>query len=349
MRVVHEEAGLGDAIRAGFARAGLTVDVSASAGESARAVVAKHEGDVVLWVGDTTKREEAWGAGVTEIVTSIDDVVTIGRLFLASKGNSRAILDGQFDDTLTVFQTIRALCATGRSGVLTLVRGFRRAEIRFYKGEVTSAQVGVMQGQSAFHQLLLWTNARFEWRRELVVRRAQIPLPHAEALAQAERFASEYTSASGGLSPSDVFEQDAGRVHALIGVLPTEVYSVLGLFDGRRTIADALEDSPFRMFETLRIVLRAIEVSLLTRSVAPFGSELSGRDQVERWLAADEAKVSSDPSIGKLRRAARAGNRSGDTDWAALIPSAGGLDRTSVTTVVPATTASGEVGGTGED
>ena len=57
---------------------------------------------------------------------------------------------------------MRALSASSSKGVLTLVRGFRRGELRLYEGEVTSAQLGGLHGLAAFHQLLLWPEARFE-------------------------------------------------------------------------------------------------------------------------------------------------------------------------------------------
>ena len=41
------------------------------------------------------------------------------------------------------------------------------------------------------HQLLLWTEARFEYQREDVVRRQQIPMSHDELFADAERFLEE--------------------------------------------------------------------------------------------------------------------------------------------------------------
>ena len=61
-------------------------------------------------------------------------------------------------------------------GPITVSRTYFNDDTLFYEGEVTSAQVGLIHGQAAFHQLLLWTDARFELHRKELVRRQQIPL-----------------------------------------------------------------------------------------------------------------------------------------------------------------------------
>jgi hypothetical protein len=143
------------------------------------------------------------------------------------------------------------------------MRGLRRGEVRFYKGEVTSAQVGLIHGQAAFHQLLLWTDARFDFSHEDIVRRQQIPLSPDELFADAERFLEGVRESAGSLSPATVLEQDVQRVQNLGPQIPTEVHGVLRMFDGHRVLADVLEDSPYRVFETLRVAQKAVEAGLL--------------------------------------------------------------------------------------
>ncbi len=159
------------------------------------------------------------------------------------------------------------------------------AEVRFYRGEVTSAQVGLIHGQAALHQLLLWTDARFDYHHEDIVRRQQIPLPSAELFADAQRFLEGVRDSAGRLSPAMVLEQDVARVHQLGKQIPTEVHGVLRMFDGHRVLADVLEDSPYRVFETLRVAQRAIDAGLLrttaaTRPKATWRTVLA----IEDWL-----------------------------------------------------------------
>lgn len=326
--VVQNDRRAADAVRLGFEREGVTVVVpdADDGGKAAAAlvdadtvlVVAGAEGNEaarallvtlskacrdggsdgpdapLLWVGNGVARREAWAAGADEVLEQpayLRDVVTVGKLLAGRRFGQRSQVTGDLGDYFGVFYLVRALAATGRSGVLTLVRGLRRGEVRFYEGELTSAHMGGLHGQAGFHQLLLWTEARFEWRHEPIVQRRQIPLPHEEVLAQAERFLGDIRDVAGGLSPAAIYEQDMQRIQAMAKQLPTEVYGVLRLFDGNRTVADVVEDSPFRVFETLRVGHRAVEVGLLRRVESQ--KPRTGRRAVlavEEWLVGNDSK-----------------------------------------------------------
>ncbi|MBA3465511.1 MAG: DUF4388 domain-containing protein, partial [Deltaproteobacteria bacterium] len=220
----------------------------------------------IVFSGRGVRRTDAEAAGADEVVLHpafLRDVVTIGRLLRGQPAEKREHLVGSLAETTGVYTLVRALAALGRSAVLTLIRGLRRGEVRFFHGEVTSAQVGLIHGQAAFHQLLLWTEARFEFHHEDVVRRQQIPMSPEELFVDAERFLQGVRDSSGQLSPSMVLEQDMVRITSLGKQIPTEVHGVLRMFDGHRVLADVLEDSPYRVFETLRVAQRACDVGLL--------------------------------------------------------------------------------------
>jgi hypothetical protein len=246
----------------------------------------------LVFAGRGVLRSDAEAAGADEVVLRpayLRDVVTIGRLLRGVPAASRSHLVGSLVELTGVFTLVRAFAALGRSATLTLVRGLRRGEIRFYHGEVTSAQVGMIHGQAALHQLLLWTDARFDYHHEDVVRRHQIPLSHHELFADAGGFLEGMRDSSGALSPSMVLEQDLPRVQSFGKQIPTEVYGVLRMFDGYRVLADVLEDSPYRVFETLRVAQRAIEAGLL-RVVDKPRPRITWRAilAIEDWLVGGE-------------------------------------------------------------
>ena len=223
----------------------------------------------IVFAGRGVDRLEAEDAGADEVLLQpayLRDVVTVGRLLYGQPVARRGHLVGNLADTTTVLSLVRAFAAVGRSAVLTLIRGLRRGEVRFYHGEVTSAQVGLLNGQAALHQLLLWTDARFDYRYEDIVRRQQIPLDRDELYADAERFLEGVRESSGRLSPAMVLEQDVPRLTSLGKQIPLEVFSVLRMFDGHRVLADVLEDSPYRVFETLRVAQLALEAGLLRQA-----------------------------------------------------------------------------------
>jgi hypothetical protein len=274
-------------------------DAATVLGAIANAVEGAGVDPPVLYVGNGATRGEAWELGANEVLdppTYLRDIVTIGKLLAGTKPGHRAIVHGDLGDTFGVFYLIRALAAMGRSGVLFLARGLRRGEVRFFAddggaGEVTSAQVGALHGQAALHQLLLWTEARFEFRHEPVVRRRQIPMETSAVLADAERFLLDIREMAAGLSPSAVFEQDTVRMSAMAKKIPTEVHGVLRLFDGNRTVADVLEDGPYRVFETLRVAARALDTGLLKRvETAKPKAAMRAVLAVEEWLVGTESK-----------------------------------------------------------
>src|ERR1044071_1714262 len=215
----------------------------------------------LVFAGRGAEPRDATAAGADEVVRQpayLRDVVTIGRLLIGRPADQRDRIVGNLIQLTGVFTLVRALSALGRSATLTLIRGLRRGEVRFYFGEVTSAQVGMIHGQAALHQLLLWTDARFDYHHQDVVRRQQIPLEPDELWADAGRFLEGVRESSGGLSPAMVLEQNVARVQSFGKQIPTEVYGLLRVFDGHRALADVLEDSAYRVLETLRGAQRAV-------------------------------------------------------------------------------------------
>src|SRR5262249_59694140 len=90
---------------------------------------------------------------------------------------------------------------------------FFQAEDGIRAWSVTGVQTCALPiyGQAALHQLLLWTDARFEYHHRDVVRRQQIPLAPDELFADAERFLEGVRESSGGLSPAMEIGRGAWR------------------------------------------------------------------------------------------------------------------------------------------
>jgi hypothetical protein len=325
----------------------------------------------IVFTGKGPSRRDLETAGADEVVTRpayLRDIVTIGRMLRGVPRDQRDHLVGSLVETTGVLTLVRAFSALGRSAVLTLIRGLRRGEVRFFHGEVTSAQVGLIHGQAALHQLLLWTDARFDYSHEDIVRRQQIPLAPDELFADAERFLEGIREHAGNLSPATVLEQDVQRVQMLGKQIPTEVHGVLRMFDGHRVLADVLEDSPYRVFETLRVAQKAVEVGLLRvvesqrpkstwRAVLAIEEWLVGSETrdavVERTSTLDTGPVASaqpkrkGKGKGKRRskkmKAATPTPDSKDIDWGALVPRVIGAEVGPLSGVVPAQETHGEV------
>lgn len=330
--LVHPDPKLRESLRYGFEREGIQVTLGADAAEAALfaepaelVIAGGRSGDEgsailgrirdamaasgapaaagtpVLYVGNGIGRTQALAGGASEFLGEpvyLRDAVTAARLLAGRKRDNPAILTGELGEHFGLFYLVRAVSALGRRGVLTLVRGMRRGELRFYDGEVTSAQVGFLHGLAALHQLLLWTEGRFEFRPEDVVRRQQIPLDPPALFADAERFLSEICAAAGRLSPSACYERDAQQLARVSGRIPPEVGEVLQLFDGSRTVADVVEDSPFRVFETLRIANRLAELGLvrLRAGSGPRSQRARAPLAIDEWLVGDRPAASAAPT-----------------------------------------------------
>ena len=275
--------------------------------EEASAVLAKVRGALVwcgrdvpiLYVGNGIGRPQAIEQGAAEFLGQpayLRDAVTVARLLAKPKRENPKVLVGELGEHFGFYYLVRALSAVKRTGVLTLVRGMRRGELRFYEGELTSAQAGLLHGLAAFHQLLLWTEGRFELRPEDVVRRRQIPLEPGELFADAERFLAETIAVAGQLSPSAIYSRDEAQIARMTGKVPEAVDAVLRLFDGHRTVADVVEDCSFRVFETLRLGNRMCELGLIRlKEAARTRHAAHAALAIDEWLVGQRAQPQEAP------------------------------------------------------
>jgi hypothetical protein len=276
------------------------------------------------------------------------DVVTAARLLASPHPSHPDSQRGELRDHFGLFYLVRTVSALGGKRVLNVIRGLRRGEVRFYEGEITSAQVGGLHGQAAFYQLMLWEDARFELRHEPVVRRQQIPLRPDELLAEAERFLSEISSVGGDLRPAAIYQRALEASEQDRADLPPEVLEILHLFDGSRCLVDVIEDSPYRTFETLRIARRLAELGMIKVG----GNERSHLRErtplhIDEWRVNGSASAIG-PSVrarGKSQPRPTATVITGKTaeDWGPLLPAHGQVDLEGFTQVVPSAATAGEI------
>jgi hypothetical protein len=284
-----------------------------------------------LVLGDAARRKEALAAGAADFIAEpayVRDIITLGRFLRYPKKGDQ--VTGDLAE-LALFHLARALGAAGRTGVLYLARGGRRGELRFYHGEITSAQAGAHHGLAALHQLLLWPEATFEWHTETVVRRQQIPLTPAELSENVDRFLKDYHEMSCGVPPSMIFEVDRKRLGELSDWVPKDAQSVSELFDGKRSLADVIEDGTLRLPDMMRVSVKLIEVGVLkkvaaARTIAAPAAALI----VEDWIVGQAPPAAASPAPPAPAQT---------KDWGKL----DGADQKDFAPVVPASSQSGEI------
>jgi DNA-binding response OmpR family regulator len=222
-----------------------------------------HKQMPILALGDVALETSARQAGATDFLktpTYIRDVVNAGKLNAYDEEG-----EGLLSEYHGLFYLLRAMAATTRSCVLRLARGSQRAEIRFKDGKVTSASVRALQNLPALHHMLLWEEARVTLASASVSKPNQFPLSAQEVLDECERFMRDFAHAARDLGPPNTIYRPVEEPRpAIAGMQPNQMVPLLRLFDGKHGLADVVEESPFRIFDTIRMIRRLVEGGVLT-------------------------------------------------------------------------------------
>jgi hypothetical protein len=227
----------------------------------------------VLVLGPDELRAEIRQYGQADLLplpTFVRDVLSASQMLVASDGAAAVSADQPLiEDAITSLASlslVRAMNGLRRSGSLHLARKGRHGEILFHEGELTGAQVGPLQGMAAVQHLLVWNDGHLELRLRPVVRRGQFRRTAQEFLEEFDRFQRDYNHAIKDIGPATaVYLVNHDRLHASTGAIPAEVTPVIRLCDGQRSLADLIDESPFRVLDTIRILGRLIELAVLSR------------------------------------------------------------------------------------
>ncbi len=234
----------------------------------------------IVALGPSALKGDALAAGATDFLPLpifLRDVISVGRLgALESKLGQKGKADSRTDkkagagsaessdeiqmrlsEFFGLFYLLRAMATSERSGVLLLTRGNRRAELRVHEGAVVSVNVGALQGLPALHHVLLWEEAALSLTRRPIPKRNQLHLSAQEVLDECERFLRDFAHAARDLgAPRTLYVPAAAPETAIPGLQPSQVTPLLRLFDGHRVLSDVIEESPFRIFDTVRMIRR---------------------------------------------------------------------------------------------
>ncbi len=226
----------------------------------------------IVTIGPADLRQAALAAGANDFVATplyVRDVVTVSRLLTLSHAVPNAPhpeveVQARLSEYHGLFYLLRALAVTARSGIILLSRGNKRAELRISDGAVMAAHIAGLQGLPALHQLLLWEEAALSLKFRVVPKRSNLHLSAQELLDECERFLRDFAHAARELgAPRRVYVPAPDRDPSTSGLQPSQLGPALRLFDGQRTLTDVVEESPFRVFDTLRVVKRLLDAGAL--------------------------------------------------------------------------------------
>ncbi|HEY5284405.1 MAG TPA: hypothetical protein VIM14_16555, partial [Polyangia bacterium] len=187
----------------------------------------------------------------------------------------------------TTLSLVRTMNGLARSGQLQLERKGRRGEILFHLGELTAAQAGPLQGVAAVQHVLIWNDGALQLHLRPVVRRGQLHQTAEELLEEIDRFQRDFTHAVKFIGlPATVFTTNEGLLLHSTGVVPSEVAPVVRLCDGQRPLSDIIDESPFRVLDTVRILRRLVELGILARrDPEPAGGGERASTPLDEFLA----------------------------------------------------------------
>ncbi len=171
---------------------------------------------------------------------------------------------------ITVIDLLQTFEVSRKSGTIHLQNGKHSAHIYFRDGKAIDAEVGLLRGEEAVYRVLVWSDADFEvdfdtpQNEDIVVGSTQA------VLMEGMRRVDEWGRVSEELPPLEtVLELDNELLVQRLSEIPDELNGILRLFDGRRTILEIVDESPFEDISTLSTIAKLFFEGLLTKTKQP--------------------------------------------------------------------------------
>ena len=187
----------------------------------------------------------------------------------ARLGEGRTRFTGSTEDVSVVdlFQTFEI---ARKTGILHLVNGALKAKVYFRDGKVVDAELGTLRGEEAIYRTLVWQSADFEVEFTPVQVDDVLGVSTQAILMEGMRRVDEWSRVSEQLPPLDgVYRLDGDELGRRLGAIPDELHGILRLFDGKRTLYDVVDESPFEDLSTLQTLAKLYFEGLLLEGAAP--------------------------------------------------------------------------------
>lgn len=232
---------------------------------------------------------------------------------------------------MTVVDLLQTFEASRKSGSITFKSGPRLGCVWFEDGKVIDAEVGALRGEEAVFRLLVWSEADFEVDFGPMERDDIVDLATPALLMEGMRRADEWGRLVEQLPPlGTVFEVDHEGLLDRLTEIPDELNGILRLLDGRRSLSDVVDDSPFEDVSTLATLSKLYFEGLLVPVTAPPPESVAGPASAAA-LPSVPRQIAATPRTGGTRRVAKktkpsppaaAGANRGDVASSPTIPRA---------------------------
>jgi CheY-like chemotaxis protein len=180
-----------------------------------------------------------------------------------STSSGRTRFTGSTQD-MAVVDLLQTFEVSRKSGVVHLRGGAQEGHIYFRDGKIVDAELGRLRGEEAIYRALIWNEATFEVEFKAIANEDIIGGSTQAILMEGMRRVDEWGRLCEQLPPlASVFEIDHAQLLERLNEIPDELNGILKLFDGKRTLADVVDDSPFEDLSTLSTVTKLYFEGLL--------------------------------------------------------------------------------------
>jgi DNA-binding response OmpR family regulator len=209
---------------------------------------------------------------VRELITRVNLLLarrTQERMATTLPASRRTRLSGSLED-MGVVDLLQTFEVSRKSGTATIDAGGRQAAIYFRDGKVVDAKLDRLTGEEAVYRALIWTSGQFEVEFCPVSNEDVIATSNQGLLMEGMRRVDEWGRLLEQLPPLEtLFEVDHEQLVERLNEIPDELNGILRLFDGRRTLLDVVDESPFEDLSTLATITKLYFEGLLTVAQAP--------------------------------------------------------------------------------
>ena len=175
----------------------------------------------------------------------------------------RTRLSGSLED-MGVVDLLQTFEVSRKSGIARIHDGRRETRVYFRDGKVVDAELGQLRGEEAVYRALIWIAGTFEVEFCPVSNEDIIPTSTQGLLMEGMRRVDEWGRLLEQLpSLKTIFEVDHEQLVERLNEIPDELNGILRLFDGKRTLIDVVDESPFEDLSTLSTITKLYFEGLL--------------------------------------------------------------------------------------
>ncbi|MET0594127.1 MAG: response regulator [Polyangiaceae bacterium] len=175
----------------------------------------------------------------------------------------RTKFQGSIQD-MAVVDLLQTFEVSRKSGVLHVHNNTHSAKILFREGKIIDAQLGALRGEEAVYRTLIWNEGSFEVEFTIVKADDIIEVSTQGILMEGMRRVDEWGRLLEQLPPlTTVFDVDHAQLLERLNEIPDELNGILKLFDGKKTLLDVVDGSPFEDLSTLSTITKLYFEGLL--------------------------------------------------------------------------------------